>query len=375
MMRRLGAKLAMLMPGLILGYMIPTGVGAWELALRDEVITRAQVVRLADVAVISGLAQDDVERMGHIMVAPGPSESYPRNLTASQIRKVLEQNGVELDECRFSGAARTIVRVDRVHDSAAPAASSATPATPAANVNPREVALPASYRAKGGTALVDSLEQQLADRVQSRLDEIAGVETPWSIKATVQRQALKDLPQQWRRIDIVGLREATEGSHQLTARFLTEEGEVRIPIQADVTRMVPRVVLRRPLKRGDIVQASDVEVRPVVDSSDGRSTVVRPEEVVGHQLQSAVNAGEPMDRSVLDKPILVQRRETIEVASVCGGIFVKTQVRAIDDGAEGDMISVERLDGSKTRFVARVVGYQRAVVFADSMAAAAPARR
>ncbi len=82
-----------------------------------------------------------------------------------------------------------------------------------------------------------------------------------------------------------------------------------------------------------------------------------------------MKAGEPINVAVLQKPILVKRRDTIEVVARRGGVTVKMQARAIDDGAEGDTIAVERLDGSKSRFLARVAGYQSAEVFVSGMSA------
>ncbi len=354
---------------LLLLLLSPAPVGAWEIELRGEVTSRAAMVRLGDVATISGLDEKDSEPLRQIVLAPGPSRSYSRNLTVSQIRKILLDRGVELSGCQFRGASRSIISYaaqDQVAIVTLPAASS--PARPA-KVNPRKLVLPAGYRSTGGSTIVDSVEQRLADVVQEKLQQLAGATTPWSVKVAVDRQSLKDLPQQWTSVTVEGLATADEGSHQLVACFHASEGAVRIPIQVETARLVQRVVPVRPLARGEVVQVSDVEVRHVLDQPTSGIAVQRIDDAVGRQVRIAMSAGEAMDASFLEKPILVNRRDTIEVVARRGRVAVKIQARAINDGAEGDTIAVERLDESKARFLARVVGYQTAEVFVGSMSA------
>ena len=66
------------------------------------------------------------------------------------------------------------------------------------------------------------------------------------------------------------------------------------------------------------------------------------------------------------EPLLVKRRETIEVMATRGAITVRRPVLALEEGARGDTITVETTDGTKTRFLARVVGTRMAEVLVSS---------
>ncbi len=218
---------------LLSALLLPVPAAAWEIELRGEVINRAAVVRLGDVATISGLGDEDAESVRQIVLAPGPSRSYSRNLTASQIRKMLLQRGVELDGCQLRGASRCIVSFDAGDRLAMTAAPAAELNVVSPTVNPRKVVRPASYRSTGGSEIVKSIEQRLAEVVQARLQQLSDAATPWSVNVTIQRQSLKDVPQPFRSVTVEGLETADDGSHRLVACFVASEGMVRVPIQAD----------------------------------------------------------------------------------------------------------------------------------------------
>jgi flagella basal body P-ring formation protein FlgA len=61
----------------------------------------------------------------------------------------------------------------------------------------------------------------------------------------------------------------------------------------------------------------------------------------------------------------VRRNETIMVISRAAGVQVRTNAKAIEDGAKGDSIVVEELEGKvRHRYNARVSGFQEAEIFA-----------
>ncbi len=335
-------------------------VAAWEIELRGEVATRAAIVRLGDIAEITGVDPEQVEALRQITLVPGPSKSLSRSITASQIRLILLRRGVELDACLIRGAARTIVTYDAD--------------TRLASRSQSQVRR-ASLQASDNSASERLVEQRVAEAVQTKLKQLADDPTPWSVDVSVSHQALSDLPAQWQEVTVEGLKMPREGSHQLVACFAVEGGAVRIPFTAKATQMVQLVVPVRPLDRGVMVGPRDVELRHVTYQTAEKTLARRLEDVVGRQVQFPMNAGDPMNTKALKRPILVKRRDVIEVSARRAGVAVKTQARAIDEGAEGDTITVERLDDRKTRFVARVTGVQQAEVFVGNASAECVAER
>jgi flagella basal body P-ring formation protein FlgA len=139
--------------------------------------------------------------------------------------------------------------------------------------------------------------------------------------------------------------------------------------------MTKAVVPIRPLPRGAVVGADDVETRYVASDAQDRPATRAMEEVVGRQVQVPLRAGEPIAAGMLQKPVLVQRREEIEVLARRGAIVIRDKARALDEGGLGDTISVERWNHPKTRFVARVTGVREVEVFVSGAAAARNAER
>lgn len=338
---------------------------AWEIELQERISSRSAVVRLGDIARINGLPRSHVVELERVVLVPGPSPAYSRSLSASQVRRILKRRGVELSSCRFSGARRSVV----VHgdDSSPVAASTASRRRLAGGpADPKDVVLPTSYRARGGADMVDKAEARIGSLINSKLKELTGEPRPWNVEAKLSRGALQKLPHQWDGVTVEDLDEPSEGSLQLVACFQSEGASVRIPVKADVSPMRERVVPVRALRTGEVIRASDVELRYVTKPAQEDNTASELDEVLGKRVRLPVRSGEPMKLHSLDQPILVQRRETVQAVARRGGIQVTRNVLAVDQGSLGDTITVEALERGdnrkKARFVARVVGVRRVEV-------------
>jgi len=86
--------------------------------------------------------------------------------------------------------------------------------------------------------------------------------------------------------------------------------------------------------------------------------------------------GQILDDHVLRRPLLVQRTDLVTVYARTSGLRVRTTVRALEAGGEGDLVKVETLTDRKTYF-ARVCGPQELEVFAHAptVAGEAPPER
>lgn len=82
---------------------------AWEVRLRAAVTTQASLVRLGDVAEVSGADRPTDVSLEQIVVALGPTRSHSRELTTSDIRRALALRNVELQHCQFTGASRSVL--------------------------------------------------------------------------------------------------------------------------------------------------------------------------------------------------------------------------------------------------------------------------
>ena len=162
------------------------------------------------------------------------------------------------------------------------------------------------------------------------------------------------------------------GRQKFIVSFATAEGTVQVPVYADVAApSAPVVVATRPVARGNVITAADVEVQTVEPNSktNGQRAVVSSiETIIGMEARQPIQAGEVVFADQVQSPLLVKRGDLITVVSQSGGIRVRTSGRALQDGANGALVPVESLE-SKQHYDARVVGLRETAVFAPARVA------
>jgi flagella basal body P-ring formation protein FlgA len=115
-----------------------------------------------------------------------------------------------------------------------------------------------------------------------------------------------------------------------------------------LVEMVEVAVLTRPLPRGDTVRSRDVmiERRPKADVvADALDT---PESVVGLAARQALPAGRIVRHADFIKPDLVKRDEPVTLVFEAPGMTLMTRGKALETGAEGDLVNVLNLQSKRT---------------------------
>jgi flagella basal body P-ring formation protein FlgA len=165
------------------------------------------------------------------------------------------------------------------------------------------------------------------------------------------------------------------GRQSFVLSFDTLSGPVKVQVAADIAEPpYPAIVAIRPVARGSVITAADVELRmvePSAKTTGNRVIIDNIEKIMGFEARQVLQAGEIVFADQVRSPLLIKRGELITVASHGGGIRVRTSARAIQDGANGDLIQVESLE-SKDRYDARVVGVRQATIFTPTRVAAPP---
>lgn len=115
---------------------------------------------------------------------------------------------------------------------------------------------------------------------------------------------------------------------------------------------VEAAILTRSVERGDVLKASDVviERRPKVEV--GADAAVR-DSAVGMQARRQLGAGRALRVLDLAKPDLVTRDQNVTLIYQNGGLYLTIRGKAIDGGAEGDVVSV--MNTQSKRVVSGVV--------------------
>lgn len=133
-----------------------------------------------------------------------------------------------------------------------------------------------------------------------------------------------------------------------------------IPQEAPAN-MVQVAVAIRPLKPGETLAATDIELRPTV-AVPGREPA-KAETLVGKELKRGLSAGQAIEPDMLQSPRLVRRGELVTVRSIAPGIVVTARGRAIEEGGRGDLVAIE-LAETREKVLAKVSERQAVEIFA-----------
>ena len=123
---------------------------------------------------------------------------------------------------------------------------------------------------------------------------------------------------------------------------------------------VEAVVLARGIDRNEIVKASDVSIERRPRAELGREAAGR-DQGVGMQARRQLRAGQALRASDLAKPDLVQRDQAVTIVYQTGGITLTIRGKAMENGTDGDVVSVMNLQ-TKRSFSGVVVGRGQVLV-------------
>lgn len=114
----------------------------------------------------------------------------------------------------------------------------------------------------------------------------------------------------------------------------------------DKVQNVP--VLRSSLKAGDIIGAADIEWVPVNIRNTVYDTIADADAMIGKTPARIVEAGAPVRERDLVSPQLVKRGDEILIQFTSGTLSLTARGKAMQNGAEGDLIRVVNLSSNQS---------------------------
>ena len=115
-----------------------------------------------------------------------------------------------------------------------------------------------------------------------------------------------------------------------------------------VVETVVATVTTRALARGEAIKASDVASERRPKSALGADAVGSVDEAIGLAVRQAARSGQPLRRADLMKPEHVHRDDNLTLVYEVPGILLTTQGKALESGAEGDVINVLNVQTKRT---------------------------
>ena len=114
-------------------------------------------------------------------------------------------------------------------------------------------------------------------------------------------------------------------------------------IMTSTSAVAKTVTASTTLQRGTILQASDL----IAIYKEGENRDDRLEDYIGKQLKRTVYKGHTLKTDFVSNPILVKRNSRVNMVYRFGRLEINAWGRALDEGGEGDVISIMNLASRK----------------------------
>jgi flagella basal body P-ring formation protein FlgA len=115
-------------------------------------------------------------------------------------------------------------------------------------------------------------------------------------------------------------------------------GTLRLGGRAQAT--VEVVVVARAVERGAVIRDSDIDIERRPRAEVGRDTIRDRDRVVGLAARDNLQPGRALRSIDLTRPEIVQRNELVTLTYEMPGITLTVRGKALEGGAEGDVVSV-----------------------------------
>lgn len=107
-------------------------------------------------------------------------------------------------------------------------------------------------------------------------------------------------------------------------------------------------VFKRPLRNGDIINESDVELKSFPQERTHNDTVADIASLIGRTPVRAVSPNRPIRSSEISAPALIKKNALVQMRYKTASMEISTTGQALDDGAKGDVIEVRNTASKKT---------------------------
>jgi flagella basal body P-ring formation protein FlgA len=284
-----------------------------RITVAREATVQAQVIRLADVALLEG---EGVQPLGSIVLGPAPAAGESRGLDGGLILGAIRREAGSLD-----GITYTIPATVRVRRAA------------------QEV---------GEAAVRQILEGFLAETLGAGAGDtvLRSVELPGPILVPAGPYTARVIP-------APGM--ALLGRVRLQVEFTAEDRVVkRVWITADIGVYGPTVLAARPVARGEVLQEADLVVDRQDLSQAPRGVVTELASAVGMVARSPLLPHAPIRREQIEPPAAVHRGDVVLLVAERGALRITAPGEVREDAGVGQQVRVVNR-GSRKDLVGRVL--------------------
>ncbi|HXY33756.1 MAG TPA: flagellar basal body P-ring formation chaperone FlgA [Planctomycetaceae bacterium] len=318
---------------------------ATEICFRATASVSGPIVRLKDVATVSGDDPQTVKRLEQTELGPAPAPGRSSRLEFDQMRSRLEAAGLSAADTGFSGATVVVVSCTQ------PVVHAKRPVKSKVRVN----VSPAQVR-RAEKIMTQSVRQSLRGKSREAGNLFLDVMVDPQDVPIVLASATEGFD-----LGPIDVHNADAQSVQVRAQ--DSQGRVaKFRIQCVVSEK-PRIpVLTHSVSSGEVIREDDLAWKQV-DNTEG--VLGKFEEIVGKEAKKGLHADEPVHADDVRTIPLVRSNDIVTGIWRKGGIRISGQFKSKSDGGKGDVITLVQLTGHE-QVLARVTDVHEAeIVTAD----------
>ncbi len=365
-MKRTMRNILKMLAAVAIAYAMINAVLADRITLRDAAESPDAAVTLGEVAILEG---ERAQALADVEVAAFAQTQPTLTVTMREIRRILTERKVHWGKVTCRGARRITVRRDGAavrHDTAEDLPQTTAPnrgdAAAVIDAEPRTaLANPVASLDDGRSPIVRGTT--LRDRLIQWLGQAIGASDE-DLKITCRNP---DDPN-WQLSELDGRFEFEPVTGELIGRVafvVRQYGHDRrvntVRLTVDVERRITIVTAAADLRRGQTVAPGDVRVQQIWQTGARRQPVSDPTQVIGQSVSRNIRAGDGIARNDVRSPIVVRRGQLVTVRCVSGSLVLRSVLRAMEEGAVGDLVKVKN-EKTRQTLGARVTGPQEAVI-------------
>lgn len=332
-----------------------------EIRLKGSVRLQAnaQVVRLADIAVLTG---DIAQQYAGTVIADAPKDGRVLELSIASVRKALDNSGAHWGKLQLSGR-RVLVRPRIAQATPAPQAMMPTSivksTTDTNKVKTRSVINKRIYESAIELAKERTLRGSIADFLINGLKI-----NPNTLRLSFSASdaSVLDASTTTFRFEIQPLSNLRSDRVDLSIR-LWSNGMVQQTYSLSVhpSISIDTVTVIHDIKRGSTITEDDLASEQKWVSAGAAIHIPSLIEAVGRIATSKIREGTLLKKQHIRREFVVKRGDRVIVKCIVGGVVITLEAEAKNDGAIGDDIELKKI-GERETFIATVSGSRSVVL-------------
>lgn len=146
----------------------------------------------------------------------------------------------------------------------------------------------------------------------------------------------------------VSVRVDQRGRFDVTLEIAGDAGApMRLRLTGSAVETVEATMLTRTVERGETIKSADISIVRRPRAEIGGDAAPR-DQSLGMQARKQLRSGQPLRGADLVKPDLVQRDQSVTLIYETAGVYLTMRGKAVDGGAEGDVVTVMNLASKRT---------------------------